>query len=170
MESETGKGIGDVMKDTIVHDTRNKGVNDERELAGQKNRRAFVLLLQKYPQITISQGSFDKWRATEVTPGYIRGLEHLGILDCVATDGIMGLFINLLDEPMVGHVGHFDWLEPKVSFVPYIKKSGETGYFKSVKEQGAPGSLHKMEKGHTIKPERQKKKEKSKRQQILDSL
>jgi hypothetical protein len=143
---------------------------DERELAGQKNRQAFVLLLQKYPQITISQSSFDKWRACEVTPGYIRGLEHLGILDCVATDGLQGLFVNLLNEPMVGHVGHFDWLEPKVSFVPYIKKSGEVGYFKSEKMQGAPGSLHKMEKGHVVKPEKPRKKEKSARQKLLDSL
>lgn len=148
-----------------------QGPRDERELAGQKNRQAFVLLLQRYPQIVIPQASFDKWRACEVTAGYIRGLEHLGILDCLATDGLQGLFINLLNEPMLGHVGHFDWLFPKVSYIPYIKKNGEVGYFKSEKEQGAPGSLHPVEKGHTVKEVPvKKKKEKSARQRLLDSL
>lgn len=139
--------------------------------AAQRNRQGFVLLLQKYPQIVIPQANFDKWRACEVTAGYIRGLEHLGILDCLATDGLQGLFVNMLNEPMLGHVGHFDWNEPQVSFVPYIKKSGEVGYFKSVKEQGAPGSLHKVPR-NSIKeaPVRKRKKEKSARQKLLDSL
>lgn len=159
------------MKETKVQDTRHLGQGDERALVAQKNRQAFVLLLQKYPQITISQSSFDKWRACEVTAGYIRGLECLGILDCLATDGIMGLFVNLLNEPMIGHVGHFDWNEPKISFVPYIKASGEIGYFKSEKNQGAPGSLHKSQSPRPMKEGKVKrKKEKSPRQKLLESL
>lgn len=159
------------MKETKVQDTRHLGQMDDKALVAQKNRQAFVLILQKYPQITISQGSFDKWRATEVTAGYIRGLEHLGILDCVATDGIMGLFVNLLNEPMIGHVGHFDWNEPKVSFIPHIKQNGDVEYFKSEKEQGAPGSLHKSQGPRPMKEGKVKKrKEKSERQKLLESL
>jgi hypothetical protein len=149
----------------------NEGQRDERELAAQRNRQGFVLLLQKYPSIVIPQKSFDKWRACEVTAGYIRGLEHLGILDCVATDGLQGLFVNMLGEPMLGHVGHFDWNEPVVSFVPYIKESGEVGYFKSEKDHGAPGSLHKTPRVMKVRePKPKKKKEKSARQKLLDSL
>lgn len=138
--------------------------------ASQRNRQGFVLLLQRYPGIVIPQKSFDEWRACEVTAGYIRGLEHLGILDCLATDGLQGLFVNMIGEPMLGHVECFDWNEPVVSYVPYIKPSGEVGYFKSVKDHGAPGSLHKVPRNSIKEAPIRKKKEKSKRQKLLDSL
>jgi hypothetical protein len=113
----------------------------ERDEVERLNRQRLVDLMLKH-NITISAREIDKWRPTVEKTGRIEGVSE-GLM-CVMTNGLLGYFLRDGREPLYGHVQHFKWDEPDISFVPYVKENGETGFFKSVKDQGAPSAYYRM--------------------------
>lgn len=144
----------------------------ERDEVARKNAAALSLLVRDH-SLFISHRDFDRWRPTVATSGMIDGFYDLGTLTCVATDGLQAWFLREAGErPWFGHVQFFKWDVPVVRMVPYTRADGSQGMFKSVKEQGAPSALY----GRTpkVRAHREtaskKKKEKTKRQQLLDLI
>lgn len=128
----------------------------ERAKVDQENRDALAKLSLKY-SLYIPQRDYDKWRPTVETSGTIAGLWHLGDLRCIATDGLQAYFLRVDNSLFIGHVQHFEWDVPVVSMVPYRKEDGEIGWFKSVKDHGAPAALFRKEpKAKAAKPKKPK--------------
>lgn len=139
----------------------------ERDNVAKLNRDSLFRLIEQY-KLYIPQRDLDRWRPTVPTLGTIDGFYDLGDMTCVATDGLQAYFVMADGRPWLGHVQMFHWAEPVVSMVPYYK-DGETKFFKSVKDQGAPAALHR--KNPKPRPARVKKApKKSKRQMLLESL
>lgn len=149
----------------------------DRDEVAWKNANALSELVRLHA-LSISNRDFDRWRPTVPTSGYIDGFFDLGNLTCVATDGLQAWFLREADErPHVGHVQFFRWDVPVIKMVPYVKPTGEVGFFKSVKDQGAPSALYGMPprpKVATTNGPRKRKKVKSaeeqRRRQILEEL
>lgn len=153
----------------------------DRDEVQRKNSNALSELVRLHA-LSISNRDFDRWRPTVPTSGYIDGFFDLGNLTCVATDGLQAWFTRESDErPHIGHVQFFRWDVPVIKMVPYMKPSGEVGFFKSVKDQGAPSALYGMPprarpaSERTAKSKRSRKpkvlsKEEQRRQQILAEL
>lgn len=146
------------MRETMAHEDTDNA-----------NRESLFRLIAQY-DLHINRRDLDRWRPTIPTQGTIDGFFDLGTMTCVATDGIQAWFLLIDQRPHIGHVQFFHWDNPVVTMVPYLKPSGEVGYFKSVKDQGAPGPLHKRPREHKPRPITKKKKVLSKRKQILDTL
>lgn len=121
--------ITDEMRDTMARD----------EVA-RLNSNALSALIQQH-KLFIPQRDFDRWRPTIPTSGTVDGFFDLGNMLCVATDGLQAWFILEGRPPHLGHVQCFRWDVPVVRMVPFIKPTGETGFFKSVKDHGAPSAL-----------------------------
>lgn len=113
----------------------------ERDEVTRKNGDALSALTAKH-RLFIPQRDFARWRPTVPTSGTIDGFYDLGSLTCIATDGLQAWFLREGDlPPMIGHVHWFRWDVPVVRMVPYVKSTGEMGYFKSVKDCGTPSAL-----------------------------
>ena len=58
-----------------------------------KNRNALAALPKEFPQLTLPQARFGyergEWRALKRNGGTLRGLQHLGKLTILATDGLL---------------------------------------------------------------------------------
>lgn len=124
----------------------------DRDDTDKLNRQRMVELMLEH-NITIPAKQFDKWRPTEEKTGHIAGVANG--LKIIMTDGLLGYFIRGDREPLYGHVQHFKWDEPNISFVPYIDEHGEQKFFKQVKDSGAPPALYKRTRKPT--PPRKKK-------------
>lgn len=128
----------------------------KRAEVDQMNRDALAKLALKW-NLFIPQKDYDKWRPTVETSGTIAGLYHLGDLTCIATDGLQAFFVDTNGCIFTGHIQHFEWDVPVVSMVPYHKEDGTTGWFKSVKDHGAPAALFRKEpKPRVAKPKKPK--------------
>lgn len=114
----------------------------ERAEVERQNRQALSQLAGKY-RLWIPQRDYDKWRPTVETTGTIAGLWHLGDLRCIATDGLQAHFVRVDGSIFTGHVQHFKWDVAVESMVPYTKEDGSIGWFKSIKDSGAPAALYR---------------------------
>lgn len=132
--------------------------NANKEEADRKNRRRLVELMLQH-NITLPARSFDKWRPTAEKTGRIDGVSDG--LTCIMTDGLLAYFIREGREPLYGHVAWFKWDDPETSYVPYQKEDGSTGFFKVVRDTGAPSPYFRFEKVRhaTDEPARRKKVE-----------
>lgn len=138
----------------------------ERELVQNLNEQGMVKVMEQ-TKLTLHGRNQSKWRPTVPTEGLIEGLEHLGELTCVATDGLLGWFTNAVGETREYHVQFFKWTNPVISMVPYFDAATrQHKFFKSVKDQGAPGARYRM----SPKVREVKERKKSERQRRLDSL
>lgn len=121
--------------------TPDKTIDEQnRDGTDVKNRRALVELMLKHG-ITIPAREFDKWRPTVEKTGSIAGVAD-GLM-CIMTDGLLGYFLREDREPLYGHIQHFKWDIPDVSYIPYWNEQGEKKFFKQVRDQGAPPPLFK---------------------------
>lgn len=159
---------------TLNHESTD--LHCERETVAQKNRQALCDLLDTYG-VCLPQKHFDKWRPTQPTAGFINGLWHLGELMCVATDGILGLFVNSVDNAEQYHVTHFMWATDVMIEHPYRDAlTGREKVFVEVRGDGAPPPLFSLPKQLRPKVAKRsagtsrKTKEKSARQLALEAL
>jgi hypothetical protein len=139
----------------------------------QENANALLGLLAQHPAIHVRFTDLDKWRPVVPTAGTLRGLEHLGEVTCVCTDGVLAWFLREDGWPFHGHVGWFNWTTAITAMVPYRKADGSMGYFKQVRDSGAPSALHGKPKAHrepkaSVKPK--SKSRKAKLQELMDSI
>lgn len=112
----------------------------ERAEVDLKNRNALVELMRQH-KLLIPAREFRNWRPTLRVKGQIQGLyDHVQI---IATNGVLGWFLNGDIEPLCGHIQTFD---------------------------GDVLPLFSMSKKGQSSPEPKSLRKKSKRQQILDSL
>lgn len=106
----------------------------------QANSDALVRLMREH-RFTLPQRTWDKWRPCVPTKGVVVGVVDRDVV-CVATDGVLGMFVDERGEwPVLdGHVQWFKWQTPIVTMVPYMK-DGKRRFFKQVKDSGAPATL-----------------------------
>ena len=128
----------------------------DRDETDRLNRQRMVDLMLKH-NITIPTRDFDKWRPTTLTRGRIEGVADG--LECIMTNGLLWYFLRDSAEPLYGHMAHFMWDTPVVSYIPYLTEQGEERYFKSEKDQGVPSAYYKR----TPKPKQPKVKKAAKR-------
>lgn len=114
----------------------------------------------KEHRFTLPLREFEKWRPTIPTIGSIPGVAERE-MTCVATNGILGIFVQDGFAPLYGHVQHFRWLVPVITMVPYIK-DGQQRFFKQVKDHGAPSILHGKPKTSTRSGEKAVRTKKAK--------
>lgn len=116
--------------------------SENRDDTDRLNRRRLVALMLEH-NITIPAKQYDKWRPTQEKTGYIDGVS--GGLTIIMTDGLQGYFLRPDREPLIGHVQHFHWDVPNVSYVPYFNEFGEKKFFKQETDSGAPPAYFKRE-------------------------
>lgn len=79
----------------------------EREEVARKNRDALFSVIH-------STGVFltllDDWRPTIETSGHIDGWNHP--FTCLATNGLLGIFVDDQNNAELRHVGNFHWDKP----------------------------------------------------------
>lgn len=110
----------------------------ERAVVDAQNRDALVSLMLQH-NLTIPAREFSTWRPTIPTMGQISGI--FDQVQIIATNGLLGWFLNGETEPICAHIQTFDGdVKPLFSIAPKDK----------------------------VKPIR--KKGKSKRQIIIDSM
>ena len=112
----------------------------DRDETDALNRNRMVELMLRH-NITIPTREFDKWRPTVETTGRIEGVAD-GLM-CIMTNGLLGYFLRAEGSPLYGHMAHFMWDTPVVSYIPYLTPEGEEKYFKQEKNQGVPGAFYK---------------------------
>jgi|SRR5882724_11474660 len=134
----------------------------DRDEVSRVNRDQLSAVLARHADIYISRREMDKWRPTVKTTGSVDGFYHLGTMTCVATDGLQAWFVLDSGKAWIGHVGHFHWDVPVISFVPYIDEHGNEKFFKSVKDQGAPSAFARR------KQKERKPREKKAKVSIID--
>ena|SRR6266496_2806203 len=110
----------------------------ERNLVAKLNRDELTRLMLEFG-FTIRAKDFPNWRPTQRSKGSVPGVWE--IVELIATDGLLGMFLNDNREPLVGHIQMFD---------------GKVEPLFSVQNKTA---------GKVKKP-----RKKSKRQELLDSL
>jgi hypothetical protein len=128
-----------MTKDEIIP-TQNPVDTMDRDETDRLNRQRMVALMLRH-NITIPTREFDKWRPTVETTGRIEGVSD-GLM-CIMTNGLLGYFLRADKEPLYGHMAHFMWDTPVVSYIPYLTPEGEERYFKSEKDQGVPAAFYK---------------------------
>lgn len=116
--------------------------SNEQDDVDRKNRQRLVELMLTH-NITIPARDFDKWRPTTLTRGRIEGVCD-GLM-CIMTNGLLGYFLRGDKDPLYGHMSHFMWDTPVVSYIPYLTEQGEQRYFKSEKDQGVPSTYFRKE-------------------------
>jgi hypothetical protein len=151
LECDLTNGASDVALDQMRHKIEVLKGNIQREALSQsdeqddvdrKNRQRLVELMLTH-NITIPARDFDKWRPTTLTRGRIEGVADG--LTCIMTNGLLGYFLRDEGEPLYGHMSHFMWDTPVVSYIPYLTEQGEERYFKSEKDQGVPSTYFRKE-------------------------
>lgn len=130
----------DVLKENIQREAL--GQSNEQDDVDRKNRQRLVELMLTH-NITIPARDFDKWRPTVETTGQIEGVSD-GLM-CIMTNGLLGYFLRPDKDPLYGHMSHFMWDTPVVSFIPYLTEQGEERYFKQEKAQGVPSTYFRKE-------------------------
>lgn len=143
-----------------------------RDEVVRKNTDALSALIAQH-KLFISQRDFDRWRPTVPTSGTIDGFFDLGNMTCIATNGLQAWFLREGNcPPFLGHVQCFHWDVPVVRMVPYLKPTGETGFFKSVKDQGAPTALYSVQRPQRQRTAASKKNPspRAKRRALLETL
>jgi hypothetical protein len=115
-----------------------------RDEVRRLNSDGLSKLQAEYGTIYIPWREYAKWRPTQPTSGLIDGLEHLGELTCLCTDGLQAWFERQNGDVFLGHVGNFRWSEPVISYVPYVDDHGRERFFKSIKDSGAPSTLYRL--------------------------
>lgn len=117
-----------------------------RASVSDANYNSLIRLMSEHG-FTLPARQMPKWRPTVATRGTIPGIDRDVI--CIATDGILGIFIDGTGQdlpPLDGHVKHFSWTTPIETMVPYIDSEGRQRFFKQVRDSGAPSALHSMPK------------------------
>lgn len=113
------------------------------ETVADANAQAVYAALEETGQ-TLPTKEAHKWRATVRTSGTIPGMPW-GLI-CVATDGILGLFVGCGEgspKGFIGHVTSFKWnigTEQKVEF--YDAKEKKFKQLTVEKSDGAPPPLY----------------------------
>lgn len=125
-----------VMKRELISDEQM--TTAERALNQKLNRDELTQLMLEY-SFTIRAKDFANWRPTRRVKGNVPGVWE--IVELIATDGLLGIFLNDQREPTYGHIQMFD---------------------------GEVKTLYPLDEDKTNKPKKEKKL--SKRQQFLQSI
>ncbi len=110
------------------YDEQKKIAPDEREQVRWQNEAELGRLCQVY-SLHIRTDQYKNWRPTVRSHGDIRGV--WGSLEIIATDGILGYFLNSRAEGMdaevyLGHISHFTGeVKTMFSITPPPKPKGE---------------------------------------------
>lgn len=94
-----------------------QAIDAEASSVAQANRDGLTSVMVEY-NITIPLGALSHWRPTVRASGTVNGLEHLGDLTVVATDGCIAWFVGD-DRPICGHV---DWFDGHVETLHKVSK------------------------------------------------
>lgn len=111
-----------------------------RALTQKLNRDELTRLMLQYG-FTIRAKDFPNWRPTRRSKGMVPGVWER--VELIATDGLLGMFLNGAQEPTMGHIQMFD---------------------------GEVKTLYPLDDSKDNKEKVKKPRKKSKRQQILESI
>jgi len=96
----------------------------ERSLVQKLNRDELTRLMLEFG-FTIRAKDFANWRPTLRSKGSIPGVWEQ--VELIATDGLLGMFLNDQREPTVGHIQMFDGdVKPLFSVQSKDKDTGKT--------------------------------------------
>lgn len=113
----------------------------QRSFVQKLNRDELTRLMLHYG-FTIRAKDFPNWRPTQRVTGSIPGVWEF--VEIIATDGLLGMFLNDRQEPLIGHTHMFS-------------------------ERDNIKPLFSIQKDNT-KPKVKKERKKSARQKLIDSL
>lgn len=86
---------------------------DETTAVRSLNDAAFARVLLAHPSIFIRTSEAADWRpCNQAVLGLLTGLEHLGELRALLTDGCVAWFLGRDGQLTHGHVASFHWLAP----------------------------------------------------------
>lgn len=127
-------------QDEIIPDAEQLRQDVDRAEVALDNRNEMIRLMGQYGFL-IPAKRLPFWRPTVRSSGDIDGVREA--LTIIATDGLLAYFLTFEDEVWCGHIQHFS---------------------------GKVQPLFSFHSGNGSKPSKSRVKQKSRRQQILDSI